>query len=231
MKKTLLGLGLIGLAFVILFKDLIGLEGLPLWPMAGAIGFGILALNNLFDGEWVGAGVLGVLSFSCINSIFDWFEISLGTLILVAVLLGIGFSMILKPKKNRIIINGKPLGDYIHEQKSDTLGKGESNGDTVFGNATRYVNDDNFIDVGGNVVFSGNAIYFDNATILGDVATYSGDAVFSRVTLYVPKNWKVEFTGDRVFSTLDVRPSGELTDKTLMITGDYVFSRLMVVYI
>lgn len=230
MKKTLSGFALVGLALFILFKDTLGLGDLPLWPTAGAIGFGILALHNLFDGEWVGAGVLGVLSFYFTNSIFDWFDISLGTLILVAVLLGIGFSMIFKPKRHSafITINGKSMGDDIDDTGTK---KSQSTGDTIFGSAARYVNDDHFVEVGGDVIFSGNSIYFDNATILGDAATYSGDAVFSRVKLYVPRNWKVEFTGDRVFSIIDAKPSGEMTDKTLFVTGDYVFSQLTVTYI
>ncbi len=67
--------------------------------------------------------------------------------------------------------------------------------------------------------------------MLEDRATYSGDAVFSNVKLYVPRNWNVEFTGDRVFSNIKVYPNDTRTEKTLAVTGDFVFSQLEVIYI
>jgi hypothetical protein len=85
--------------------------------------------------------------------------------------------------------------------------------------------------VTGNIVFSGTSLYFANATILGDKAFYSGDAVFSNVKLYVPKDWNVEFAGDKVFSSIKTYPSPNPSGKTLVITGDYVFSNLEVFYI
>lgn len=226
MKKKFMGLGLIALALLILFKDALGLSNIPFWPTVGAVGFGMLAFNNLLEGEWVGTAVLGVISLSCANSIFNWFDISFGTLLLVAILLGIGFNMVFKPRRFKFVFNGKTR-KYSHHGN----GFSSSGSDTVFGNTTRYVNDDNFIDLDGDLIFSGTSIYFDNAVILGDTATYSGDAIFSRVKLYVPQNWKVEFTGERIFSTIDAKPSGAPTDKTLVVTGDYIFSRLMIYYI
>ena len=237
MKKTLLGFGLIGLAIVIVFKDSLGLEGLPLWPMVGALGFGILALNNLFDGEWIGAGVLGILSFSCVNSIFDWFDISIGTLILAAVLAGIGFSLVWKPKRRSttIKIKEKSIGEHVRDRVFEHVGeKGsdyqKSDSDTIFGSKTRYINGD-FVDVSGDTVFASTVIYFDNALILGDKGTYSGDAVFSSVKLYVPQDWSVEFVGDQVFSNIKAQPSGMPAEKQLIVTGDFVFSSLEVIYI
>lgn len=83
----------------------------------------------------------------------------------------------------------------------------------------------------GDVVFSSASIYFDNALINGDKATYSGDAVFSSVKLYVPESWRVEMVGDRVFSGINLQPSGHPSEKTLVVTGDFVFSSLTVIYI
>ena len=112
-------------------------------------------------------------------------------------------------------------GDFVEEQGNDT----------VFGNSTRYINDENLTKVTGNLVFSGSSIYFANATIQGGEAIYSGDAVFSNVKLFVPKDWNVEFAGERVFSSIKTYPNHNPGGKTLVITGEYVFSNLEVFYI
>ncbi|MHC5879225.1 hypothetical protein ACYT69_09895, partial [Streptococcus pyogenes] len=85
---------------------------------------------------------------------------------------------------------GDGISDTIHDTIDGTFSS-NNDSDTVFGNTTRYINDENLTRVGGDVVFSGTSIYFANATILGDQAIYSGDAVFSSIKLYVPKDWHV----------------------------------------
>lgn len=230
MKKTLTGIGLIVLAVAILFRDQLSFlsYGMPLWRLALIVFFGVETLQNAFRKD-VKASFIGLaITFILLNGHFQWLQVGTGTLIIVAVLLYFGFSMILKPKEiNMKYYKGKK-GKFVGWTNDPEF---KESSDTVFGNATRYVNDDNFVNIGGDVVFSGTSIYFDQAIILGDTASYSGDATFSSVKLFVPRNWKVEFTGDRVFSSIEANPSGLPTDKTLVVSGDYVFSRLTVYYI
>lgn len=218
MKKTFWGFVFLIFAACILINPNFGI---PFWPLVFIIGFGICAIQELLRKDYTGAYICGVITFIILENQFDWFDIGTGTMVMAAVLAGIGLSLIFKPRDNVIRDNL-----FYNGFKSSSVGA-----DTVFGNTTRYINDSNFIDVGGDAVFSRVSIYFDNAIILGDKATYSGDAVFSNVRLYVPKNWKVEFTGDRVFSTVPVYPNTEPTETTLVVTGDFFFSRLEVYYI
>jgi hypothetical protein len=59
-----------------------------------------------------------------------------------------------------------------------------------------------------------------------------GKVPLSAKSYKVPsKDWNVEFAGDKVFSSIKTYPSPNPSGKTLVITGDYVFSNLEVFYI
>ena len=229
MKKSLLGAGFILLAVYILFRDafLWPTWGLPLWTLLFVLGFGYGAVQNALRRNYTSAYVCGVIALIILERHYGWLNVGTGTLVLAAVLAGIGLGMIFKPVMFRFDYKFNSEGDQI--VGGDFVG--EKGNDTVFGNSTRYINDENLTKVTGNLVFSGSSIYFANATILGDKAFYSGDAVFSNVKLYVPKDWNVEFAGDKVFSSIKTYPSPNPSGKTLVITGDYVFSNLEVFYI
>lgn len=229
MKKTLLGAGLILLAAYILFRDafLWPTWGLPLWTLLFVLGFGYGAVQNALRRNYTSAYVCGVIALIILERHYGWLNVGTGTLVLAAVLAGIGLGMIFKPVMFRFDYKFDSEGDQI--VGGDFVG--EQGNDTVFGNSTRYINDENLTKVTGNLVFSGSSIYFANATILGDKAFYSGDAVFSNVKLFVPKDWNVEFAGERVFSSIKTYPNHNPGGKTLVITGEYVFSNLEVFYI
>lgn len=229
MKKTFLGVGLLLLAAYILLKDtfLFPDFGISLWTLLFVLGFGYCAIQNIVRRNYTSAYICGVISLIILERHYGWLNVGTGTLVLAAVLAGIGLGMIFKPVLYRF---GFPFesGDDIVLESGFSGAKGN---DTVFGNTTRYINDENLTKITGDFVFSGGSIYFANATILGDKAVYSGDVIFSNVKLYVPKTWNVEFLGDRVFSNIKVYPSPNPGEKTLVITGDYVFSGLEVFYI
>ena len=229
MKKTLLGAGLILLAVYILFRDafLWPTWGLPLWTLLFVLGFGYGAVQNALRRNYTSAYVCGVIALIILERHYGWLNVGTGTLVLAAVLAGIGLGMIFKPVMFRFDYKFNSEGDQI--VGGDFVG--EKGNDTVFGNSTRYINDENLTKVTGNLVFSGSSIYFANATIQGGEAIYSGDAVFSNVKLFVPKDWNVEFAGERVFSSIKTYPNHNPGGKTLVITGEYVFSNLEVFYI
>ena len=229
MKKSLLGAGFILLAVYILFRDafLWPTWGLPLWTLLFVLGFGYGAVQNALRRNYTSAYVCGVIALIILERHYGWLNVGTGTLVLAAVLAGIGLGMIFKPVMFRFDYKFNSEGDQI--VGGDFVG--EKGNDTVFGNSTRYINDENLTKVTGNLVFSGSSIYFANATILGDKAFYSGDAVFSNVKLFVPKDWNVEFAGERVFSSIKTYPNHNPGGKTLVITGEYVFSNLEVFYI
>lgn len=216
MKKTLIGLGLMLMAGVLLVKESIPLPdfGIPLWLLIVIVGFGIKSLRDALRQHWTASFTSALIALILLNWQFEWLEVSLFTVIIAAILLIQGFSMIVKPKKSSLL-----------SDKTSMIA------DTIFKSGTRYVTDDALVDLRGDVVFSSVSIYADHATMLGDQVTYSGDTVFSSVKLYVPKDWQVEFTGDHVFSSVNAPSHHHVTHKTLVVTGDIVFSSFEVIAI
>lgn len=234
MKKTLLGIGLILFAAYVLLRDSLALPSLeiPIWTLIFVIGFGFNAFQSLLRRDYMSAYICGVVAFIFLENHYDWLMVGTGTLILAAVLAGIGFSLVFKRERPfhfyRNAQTGEKLFGWTRDSNMEKVSSSDS--DTVFGSKTRYINGD-FVDVSGDTVFASTVIYFDNALILGDKGTYSGDAVFSSVKLYVPQDWSVEFVGDQVISNIKAQPSGMPAEKQLIVTGDFVFSSLEVIYI
>lgn len=231
MRKTFLGVGFIFLALYLLFKDRLLLPdfGVSFGTLLLVLGFGYGTVQNIYRRNYISAYVCGIIAFILLEKHYNWLNISTGTIVIAAVLAGFGLNMIFKPRhKIYDFESGESMrntieGCFFQNHEPDT--------DTIFSNVTRYINDSNLTNVSGDTVFSGVSIYFVHANMLGDVATCSGDAVFSSVKLYVPKNWNVEFRGDKVFSSIKNHSVENTAEKTLVITGDYVFSQLEIFYV
>lgn len=231
MKKILLGLVFLFAAIYLLFGDALSMPdlGIPFWSLIFIVGFGFATVQHILRRKWTSAYVFGIITFILLNNQFEWLEVGTGTLILAAILAGMGGNLLLAPKDSKLFIKGKPIEDYIRGRVS-TSGASSTNSDTIFGSATRYINGD-IGEVGGDLVFASASLYFDNANLPTGYATYSGDAVFSSVKLYLPQDWSVEFRGDRVFSSVKMDNQPSHSDKVLVITGDLVFSSLEVIFI
>lgn len=229
MKKILLGLAFLAAAIYLLFGKALPIPnlGIPFWPLLFILGFGFLAVHRLLHGKWMEAYVFSILTFVLLNHQFDWLAVGTGSIILAAILAGIGGSLIFSPKEGRLFIGGKPIEAFRND--SEDLGStSATDSDTVYGSATRYINGD-IVELSGDVVFASAVLYFNHANLPSGSATYSGDAVFSNVKLYLPQDWSVEFRGDRVFSTVKMDTKFSSTDKTLVIAGDLVFSSLEII--
>lgn len=232
LRRVILGIGLILLAMLVLFKDSLGLPhfDFPLWLALLVLGFGYDALKNLtkrvYSSSLIELMIIGLL----LNGYYDWIKVSFWNIAFAAILVMLGLHFLFhKKKKSFVNVESSYSSDGNDSQYQASTGKA-LNSDTVFGGATRYVNGD-FLDAAGDVVFGRLTIDFSGAMILGDTASYSGDAVFSTVKLYVPQDWQVDVVGGRVFSSVKVPNASKAATKTLIYRGNLVFSSLEVVYI
>lgn len=217
-KNIFWGLVLIGAAGLIIFRDQLPSLGLPLWKLFLVVYAIIESVTYLFRKDIHLAYAGAAVAFITLNSEYRWLVIGTWHLILAAVLIYIGLHLIF-PRW------GKWQG-YVRKtgRVEDLIGKG-------MGSGTRYINDDNFVHGDADIVFSTSSIYFDNAVILGDKASFDLDVVFGSATLYLPRNWAVDVQSDNVFSRVDCQPPKAETDKILYIRGGLVFSNLTVLYI
>ena len=220
MRKTLFGVGLLVLAGWILLQGNFGIPSIRFnfWPLLVVLVFAYFALENFWRGNLSGGVILAIISLIVANSSYHFLPISSGTIFLAGILASIGIGLIFKPKRIWGIYHGQNARRVI-------------NGDINFGSGTRYINSDDFTYETLDCAFGNATIYFDNATIKGNSATFDIDVSFGNATLYVPSNWHVELDVDNAFGTVTNPRNINEKDKTLYVKGDVSFGRLGIIYV
>ena len=220
MRKTLFGVGLLVLAGWILLQGNFGIPSIRFnfWPLLVVLVFAYFALENFWRGNLSGGIILAIISLIVANSSYHFLPISSGTIFLAGILASIGIGLIFKPKRIWGIYHGQNARRVI-------------NGDINFGSGTRYINSDDFTYETLDCAFGNATVYFDNATIKGNSATFDIDVSFGNATLYVPSNWRVELDVDNAFGTVTNPRNINEKDKTLYVKGDVSFGRLGIIYV
>lgn len=220
MRKTLFGVGLLVLAGWILLQGNFAIPSIRFnfWPLLVVLVFAYLALENFWRGNLSGGVILAIISLIVANSSYHFLPISSGTIFLAGILASIGIGLIFKPKRIWGIYHGQNARRVI-------------NGDINFGSGTRYINSDDFTYETLDCAFGNATVYFDNATIKGNSATFDIDISFGNATLYVPSNWRVELDVDNAFGTVTNPRNINEKDKTLYVKGDVSFGRLGIIYV
>lgn len=216
MKKYGLGIALLVLAGLVLFRDSLGLHlALPFWTTVWFVLTFVTGFHRLVKLDWLASIFCFGLAFIAVNSVYDWVKFGTWNMVLSLVLLCLGLKLIFKPRKRRLahgVVTGV-IGDKGRE--------------TAFGSSTRYIHDDNFLHDSVDVAFGSSTIYFDQAIILGDKADFHIDAAFSNITLYLPADWRAVVELDSAMSTTNNYATG-MGEKMLHITGDMAFSTLTI---
>ena len=164
--------------------------------------------------------------------------------VLAAALFGtIGLNMIFKKKKKHdwtehkgvnIMCNGRDCvtdgekNSYEEMSQDDTTFSSE----VVFSSCVRYITCQNLQRGEIENVFSSSTIYFDNAKLYEGHAIIKVESVFGKTTLYIPKEWNVDFRATKVFGSLNEK--GKFTGTSgnaLVIEGDAVFGNIEIIYI
>lgn len=220
MRKTLFGVGLLVLAGWILLQGNFGIPSIHFnfWPLLIVLVFAYLTLENFWRGNLSGGVILAIISLIVANSSYHFLPISSGTIFLAGILASIGIGLIFKPKRIWGIYHGQNARRVI-------------NGDINFGSGTRYIHSDDFTYETLDCAFGNATVYFDNAIIKGDSATFDIDVSFGNATLYVPSNWRVELDVDNAFGTVTNPRNINEKDKTLYVKGDVSFGRLGIIYV
>ena len=222
MKKTFLGLVFLGLAALVLFQGQFGLPfiGINIWTLLLIAGFSYFSIENFMKRNIIAGFIFAYIALVIANNHYHFLQISSGTLFAASALACIGLSLIFKPK------NIWSSGRYWKDRGLST-----KEGEIAFGTGTRYIHSDNFTYDKVECAFGSASIYFDNATILGESATFEVDLSFGSVTLYIPSNWRVEIEVDNAFSSVSNPRNVNEKDKVLYLRGEVAFGSLKIVYI
>ncbi|MGC4430165.1 hypothetical protein ABWL48_08500 [Streptococcus suis] len=218
MKKYGLGIALLVLAGLVLFRDSLGLHlALPFWTTVWFVLTFVTGFHRLVKLDWLASIFCFGLAFIAVNSVYDWVKFGTWNMVLSLVLLCLGLKLIFKPRKRRL----------AHGVVTGVIG--DKGRDTAFGSSTHYIHDDNFLHDSVDVAFGSSTIYFDQAIILGDKADFHIDAAFSNITLYLPADWRAVVELDSSMSAVNNYATG-MGEKMLHITGDMAFSTLNIYY-
>ncbi|HEM2741387.1 TPA: hypothetical protein U0594_001450 [Streptococcus suis] len=218
MKKYGLGIALLVLAGLVLFRDSLGLHlALPFWTTVWFVLTFVTGFHRLVKLDWLASIFCFGLAFIAVNSVYDWVKFGTWNMVLSLVLLCLGLKLIFKPRKRRL----------THGAVTGVIG--DKGRETAFGSSTRYIHDDNFLHDSVEVAFGSSTVYFDQAIILGDKAEFHIDAAFSSVDLFLPANWQAVVELDSSMSAVNNYATG-MGEKMLHITGDMAFSTLNIYY-
>lgn len=153
------------------------------------------------------------------------------TVLAVALLLGIGLSILFggKKRKNVSMRAGSSWEDRsAGEQCSGKDIYCENN----FGSSIRYINSDDFCNACIENNFGSTTVYFDNAMIQGDCAYVDIENSFGETVLYIPKEWKIHTDLSHAFGNIDEHgtPLGS-SSSTLYIRGNTSFGHIEIHYV
>jgi predicted membrane protein len=220
--------------------------GFPSWVYSWKvilIAIGIfIGLKDGFRGPtWI--ILVGIGSFFLLDNVFP--ELDLNRLILPIVFIGIGLSLVFRPKRitktdQQIIGTGESNRDYTSaENIQTTANEGifvrDSGTDNVlnivsiFANIKKVILTKNF--KGGEIVciFGGSEINLNNADIQEPVYIEAVN-VFGGTKLYVPNNWEIKSEVVAIFGGVeDKRRFPSITvvpDRTLILKGFCMFGGL-----
>ncbi|MGV3087780.1 LiaF transmembrane domain-containing protein [Streptococcus suis] len=218
MKKYGLGIALLILAVLVLFRDSLGLHlSMPFWTTVWFVLTFVTGFHRLVKLDWLASIFCFGLAFIAVNSVYDWVKFGTWNMVLSLVLLCLGLKLIFKPKKHR----------PAHGVGTGVIG--DKGREIAFGSSTRYIHEENFTYDSVEVAFGSSMVYFDQAVILGDTAEFHIDAAFASVDLYLPANWLAVVELDSSISAVNNYATG-MGEKILRITGDMAFSTLNIYY-
>ncbi|WP_225046532.1 LiaF domain-containing protein [Lacticaseibacillus kribbianus] len=213
------------------------------WPWLASLILGAAALKGLFDlSAPVVVFALAFLGMVWakplgIEPLVPW------TLLGGATLLSIGLGLILAPlhKKRRphltiISKGGRKIevggGEQRFTDSASTTHDDQVDVAVRMGSAVRYIQSDNFEHASISVTMGDAKVYFDEAHITADHATIDIQGSMGDVSLYVPRDWRIEshlnaFIGD--LEEKGVTPTG--TGPTVYLTGDFKIGDVTIHYI
>ncbi|MDO5294161.1 MAG: hypothetical protein Q4F05_15590 [bacterium] len=231
-QKIIWGLLLVLGAMVLIFGKLGYLGEIKPFSVIISAALGLIAILNLFKLEFT--GVFFPLAF--IGIIYDKelgiTAITPWIILVAALLLSIGFSLIFHKHEHHVEYNRKKDFDEKDFDVIDVEDASNVTCSTKFGASAKYVNTDDFRQADLSCSFGAMKVYFDNAIIKEDKAVVHIDASFCGMELYVPKEWKVEdHLGVSLAGVTEKNRSQSNGSPVLVLVGNVSFSGIDIIYV
>lgn len=200
----------------------------------------LMAVAVLLDGIIkfsIGKGVFGaaVLLFLWKDAL-GLEDLTLWTIIISAILLGCGLSLLLNPLQKK---RKNKAGFSATQNVSQTGNNSQhfSYGSDIklerrFSGGMEYIRSNDFKSADIESHFSGLKIYFDDAVIQGESATLHMDVAFSGVELFIPSEWAIDNRLEPFAGAVEIEPvRNQIAPvKTLKLKGNLSFGSIKVIY-
>jgi hypothetical protein len=184
------------------------------------------------------AGILFPAAFLCmiyaeplgITELTPW------TLLVVALLGSIGFSLLFQ-KKNKLFFGVFPNGRSKVKSSKETGGIFDENivfFGASFGHSSKRINSKNLQKAEICTKFGGLEAYFDDAKLSSDGAEINFDVSFGGAEIYVPESWNLVNNINTSFGSVEERKKkrGEVaTSPTVFLTGNVSFGCVEITYV
>ena len=223
MKKKAFGIVLLVLAALVLLQGNFGIPSLEgkIWPLIGIGFFAYQSVEAILRRHFTSASVTALVALMIANHFYDILPIPNQSLFWASVLIVLGVSMLTHTNRTW---NGKKW--WYDGEKTILTDK-----EVAFGAGTFYKQDQELVEDEFEVGFGNAKIYYDNAEMLGDIATLNIEVGFGNAVIYVPQHWRVDLKVETFCGAAKADAPVAPTSKTLIIRGDVAFGKLGVVYV
>lgn len=164
-----------------------------------------------------------------IESITPWI------ILLAALLMSIAMNMIF-PKAKKHSVEKKSYDTFTYSErhlKEETISGNGIYCQNIFGESTKYIVSDNFSYGEFICKFGELNIYLTDVIIQENSANVDICLRCGALTLFVPKQWRVDCQSNKLFASINIQGQGshDLSAKALIIKGDVMFGELKIVYV
>lgn len=204
---------------------------------------GACAIACLIELRWFGvflplAGIATILNLQ--TDYLPQINDQIGTLWIVAVLISIGFSILIHKrrwwKKGDFVDNGGVHGVLYGDSEEVIDGEDDQNVEVFvkLGSTIKYVNSDNFKYARLTNKLGGMKVYFDNAKIKEKEAVIELSGNMSGFELYIPRSWRIINNIDVTASGIDEKNARRYDgkdEKTVKLVGNLTMSGVEIIYV
>lgn len=195
----------------------------------------VLAIACLFRFQWFGvfipiAGIASILNVQ--TDYLPQLEGHIGALWIIAVLVSVGFSILIKNTGMPFYAN-KKHHSCINGYKKVIDDKDDSNVEVLLSSTIKYINTDDFRHVRLANKLGSMRVYFDNAKIKNKEAVIEFNGSMCDYELYIPHSWRVINEINVTMSDIDeknTRRHNGKDEKTVRLIGNLTMSDVEIIY-
>lgn len=208
------------------------------WTIAGSIILAICLVYNLANLNIT--GIVFSIAFLLIlyarplgiQRLSPW------TILLAAVLVGIGLNLLLGYKRHSYISVVRNFGDSTKSKVIDgTFSRNAGDTDShieinqSMSDVSRYIHSKNLETIDLTSKLSDISLYLDDAQAAGDIVHLNANVMLADVTIYLPLSWQVENNLSPFLSELDIKGTSNGGGPTLVVGGQASISEIEIKYV